>query len=147
MVPCLCQIRQLDRHYACPDSKVHGANMGPTWVLSAPDGPHVGPMNLAIRVQMPWQRIIHVFYEVLLAIRDFKSPLLVRRRWNASLLVSWHGHLGKLTLVMTPPPPSSCFAVHLCVFQPHTFYGSSLTGRLSWASCGMWCWCLLPLCW
>ena len=33
-----------------PDSKVHGANMGPTWVLSAPAGPHVGPMNLAIRV-------------------------------------------------------------------------------------------------
>ena len=32
--------------YAYPDSKVHGANMGPTWVLSAPDGPHVGPMNL-----------------------------------------------------------------------------------------------------
>ena len=32
-----------------PDSKVHGFNMGPTWVLSAPDGPHVGPMNLAIR--------------------------------------------------------------------------------------------------
>ena len=36
------------RHY--PYSKIHGANMGPTWVLSAPDGPHVGPMNLAIRV-------------------------------------------------------------------------------------------------
>ena len=32
-----------------PDSKVHGANMGPTRVLSSPDGPHVGPMNLAIR--------------------------------------------------------------------------------------------------
>ena len=32
-----------------PDNKVHWANMGPTWVLSAPDGPHVGPMNLAIR--------------------------------------------------------------------------------------------------
>ena len=31
------------------DSKVHGANMGPTWVLSAPDGPHVGSVNLAIR--------------------------------------------------------------------------------------------------
>ena len=30
-----------------PDSKVHGANMGPTWALSAPIGPHVGPMNLA----------------------------------------------------------------------------------------------------
>ena len=32
-----------------PDSKVHGANMVPTWVLSAPDGPHVSSMNLAIR--------------------------------------------------------------------------------------------------
>ena len=31
-----------------PDNKVHGANMGPTWVLSVPDGPHVDPMNLAI---------------------------------------------------------------------------------------------------
>ena len=36
-----------------PDNKVHGANMGPTWVLSAPDGPHVGPMNLAIRGMLP----------------------------------------------------------------------------------------------
>ena len=26
--------------------------MAPTWVLSAPDGPHVGPMNLAIRVHL-----------------------------------------------------------------------------------------------
>ena len=37
-----------------PDSKVHGANMGPTWFLSAPDGHHVGPMNLAIRDAMLW---------------------------------------------------------------------------------------------
>ena len=35
-----------------PDRKIHGANMGPTWVLSAPDGPHVGPMNLAIRAML-----------------------------------------------------------------------------------------------
>ena len=33
-----------------PDSKVHGANMGPIWVLSATDGPHVGPRNLAVHV-------------------------------------------------------------------------------------------------
>ena len=32
-----------------PDSKDHGAEMGPTWVLSAPVGPHVGTMNLAIK--------------------------------------------------------------------------------------------------
>ena len=25
---------------AYPDSKIHGANMGPSWVRSAPDGPH-----------------------------------------------------------------------------------------------------------
>ena len=32
-----------------PAIKVHGADLGLTWVLSAPDGPHVGPMKLAIR--------------------------------------------------------------------------------------------------
>ena len=42
--------RQNGRHLPDdPDNKVHGAYLGPTWVLSAPDGPHVGPMNLAIR--------------------------------------------------------------------------------------------------
>ena len=34
---------------ADPNSKVHGANMVPTWVMSASDGPHVGPMNLAMQ--------------------------------------------------------------------------------------------------
>ena len=33
-----------------PDSKVHGANMGPIWVLSAQDGPHAGPIIFAIWV-------------------------------------------------------------------------------------------------
>ena len=32
-----------------PDSKVDGANMGSSWVLSAPCGPHIGPINLAIK--------------------------------------------------------------------------------------------------
>ena len=36
----------------CPDSKVHGANMGPTQVLSALDGPHIGPMKLVIKVYL-----------------------------------------------------------------------------------------------
>ena len=34
------------------DSKVPGANTGPTWVLSAPDGLHDDAMNLAIRDAM-----------------------------------------------------------------------------------------------
>ena len=35
-------------HYCVPDSKVHGANMGPIWGRQDPGGPHVGPMNIAI---------------------------------------------------------------------------------------------------
>ena len=31
-----------------PDSKVHGANMGPIWGRQDPGGPHGGHMNLAI---------------------------------------------------------------------------------------------------
>ena len=30
------------------DSKVHGANIGPSWGRQDPAGPHVGPMNFAI---------------------------------------------------------------------------------------------------
>ena len=30
-----------------PDSKVHGANMGPIWGRQDPGGPHVGPINFA----------------------------------------------------------------------------------------------------
>ena len=33
---------------ATRDSKVYGANMGPTWGRHDPGGPHVGPMNFAI---------------------------------------------------------------------------------------------------
>ena len=45
-----CQMRTSSNvGYSSPDSKVHGANMGPTWVLAASNGSHVGPMNLAIR--------------------------------------------------------------------------------------------------
>ena len=33
-----------------PDSKVHGANMGPIWGRQDPGGSHVGPMDFAICV-------------------------------------------------------------------------------------------------
>ena len=33
---------------AHPDTKAHGANMGPIWGRQNPGGPHVGPMNFAI---------------------------------------------------------------------------------------------------
>ena len=34
--------------YRAPDSKVHGANMGPIWGRQDPGGSHVDPMSLAI---------------------------------------------------------------------------------------------------
>ena len=36
-----------------PDSKIYGANMGSTWVLSVPGGPHVGLINFVIRLTIP----------------------------------------------------------------------------------------------
>ena len=36
----------------CPDSKVHGGNMGPIWGRQDPGGPHVGPVNFSIWVVM-----------------------------------------------------------------------------------------------
>ena len=34
-------------HGSVPDSKFHGANMGPIWGRQDPGGSHVGPMNFA----------------------------------------------------------------------------------------------------
>ena len=42
-------LRSIAWMYNDPYNKVHGANVGPTWVLLAPGGPHVVPLNLAIR--------------------------------------------------------------------------------------------------
>ena len=44
-----CNFCPLTVSSVIPDSKVHVANMGPNWVLSAPSGLHVGPMNFVIR--------------------------------------------------------------------------------------------------
>ena len=43
--------KQLEYHTKdFPNSKFHGANMGPIWGRQDPDGPHVGPMNFAVWV-------------------------------------------------------------------------------------------------
>ena len=34
--------------FGFPDSKVHGAIMGPIWDRQDLGGPHIGPMNFAI---------------------------------------------------------------------------------------------------
>ena len=46
----------IDNHqdYTIPDSKVHGANMGPIWGRQDPGGPHVGHLSFAIWDNMKW---------------------------------------------------------------------------------------------
>ena len=70
-----------------PDSKVHGANMGPTWVLSAPDGSHVGPMNLAIRagLAISWQHN-QVTQHVGVILTKLKQPLQRNRNYGLCTL-------------------------------------------------------------
>ena len=55
-----CLMFYSDSYSPFPDDKVHGANMGPTWVLSAPDGPHVGPMNHTNRVLLSYGDTLNV---------------------------------------------------------------------------------------
>ena len=46
---CIRIVLNGSRTTVIPDSKVYEAYMGPTWGQQDPGGPHVGPMNLAIR--------------------------------------------------------------------------------------------------
>ena len=45
-----------------PDSKLHGANMGPIWGRQDPGGPHVGPVNLTIWVFLLYDVFIQLAY-------------------------------------------------------------------------------------
>ena len=75
--------------YDTPDSKIHGANMGPTWVLSAPDGPHVCPMKLAIR------DVINGTHHMMTTSNGNFSLLLVLCEGNPPVThkCQWHGAL------------------------------------------------------
>ena len=46
-----------------PNSKIHGAIMGPIWGRQEPGGPHVGPMNFAIWV-IQGQTIVSIPYRL-----------------------------------------------------------------------------------
>ena len=64
---------------SAPDSKVHGADMGPTWLRQDPGGPHVDPMNLAI-----WGIICNM--------RQWTGPALVQKMNYLNqhrLIVNW----------------------------------------------------------
>ena len=56
-----------------PDSKVHGANMGPIWGRQDPDGPHVGPMNLAIWVSDGHDQNVAGRLVAITVLKDYRS--------------------------------------------------------------------------
>ena len=59
--------------YTIPDSKVHGANTGPTWILSAPGGLHLGPMNFATYDYFWWR----------LPINELASPVYTHQPYHS----------------------------------------------------------------
>ena len=94
-------------YHNIPDSKVHGANMGPTWVLSAPDGPHVGPINLAIRggcmVTLMWH-ITHSMEHIWVRSQRFSCLVtwfcyqLIAKPGNKRVAPSWPEPYGFVSL-------------------------------------------------
>ena len=108
--PHVCALWTLDM---VPDSKIHGANMGPTCVLLAPGGPHVGPMNLAIRgyslcghhevwpgakvhTQLAWWRGLEFVHEYRCFLWMPPLPVNVYTviYWSGLTTGEWRGMLG-----------------------------------------------------
>ena len=70
-----------------PDSKIQGANIGLTWVLSARSGSHVGPINLAIRGT--WNKLLapydnnYLIHRILLIFIVGISEWLMNEKWGS----------------------------------------------------------------
>ena len=84
-----------------PDSKVHGANMGPIWGRQDPGGPHVDPMNFAL-----WGvRLCIVYeYDVMLSQSVKKDSILypiIYKLWGCILSLYYNNkfqvYAGKVT--------------------------------------------------
>ena len=71
-----------------PDSKVHVANRGPTWVLSAPCGPHVGPMNFVIRVIIQIEIRCKTRFILSMLLEKLQHPVVA----NISSVLHWWWH-------------------------------------------------------
>ena len=78
--------------------------MGSTWVLSAPDGPHVGPMNLAIRVSTHRSSIIVGVSAVCPSLLHQSDRLSDWRRMT--LEMAWRTRPLQLVLCGSPVTPT-----------------------------------------
>ena len=124
-----------------PDSKVHGTNMGPTWVLSAPDGPHVGPMKLAIREvplfhQPQIKKLDALKHESLFMAWSFGNALLMHWRYHSHGLSHWIYDYHKTSNISCTKIPNlkwfpSCCT---CLCPIHWSHVLSREWRCSWSS-------------
>ena len=125
-----------------PDSKVHGANMLPTWFLSAPDGPHVGPMNLAIRycieilpcgrqwllTQGGWDKMAAIFLTTFSSAFSWMKSFVFWLRFHWSLFVKGAiNNIPALVQMMTwrrpgdkplSDPMMVSLLLHWCITRP-----------------------------
>ena len=94
------------------DSKVHGANMRPTWVLSAPDGPVLALWTYLSGKQFaPWNALIH--NETLYVIRSHRNRACFNTVFQLWFLAAIK-HLYEWYF------PSVCLSV--CLSVCHTFF-------------------------
>ena len=56
----LIAVLNMNQERTIPDSKVHGAYMGPIWGRQDPGGPHEGPMHFAIRDIMSFKVLLNI---------------------------------------------------------------------------------------
>ena len=86
-----------------PNSKVHGANMGPTWGRQDPGGPHAGPMKLAIWVSTEqttfFGKRIHETCYLTNFLLDIESKDTMHHIYNFQWFQESSGHLGILVIL------------------------------------------------
>ena len=83
--------------------------MGPTWVLSAPDGPHVGPMNLAIwgvmtstKINTEWWTIFSRHSELNIFKKIFVTVIWIKFHWTLCSMaqLTIRSHLVKWCIII-----------------------------------------------
>ena len=116
------KLQMLVTTHTVPDSKVHGANMGPTWVLSAPDGPHAGPMNLAIRGAVPLQGC-------------WFSSKFSQNTWHSSPLLGLEMRCflcGQIFIYIWPQSLQRCMQYHVILYHVITASDCICNTRQRW---------------
>ena len=114
-----------------PDSKVQGANMGPTWVLSAPDGPNVGPINLAIRGSMTYPCGVSGL-SLYLLVYGMISPLTpIYRTSRLSIYLLVYGMISPLSRIYR----TSSLSIYLLVYGMISPLSPIYRTSLEWHTC------------